>query len=166
MNQDGVLKRMNEGWMLDRAGREGLAGHLFTKGKKGYSVSAHVVTSLLSNRLIDWNTSIDSFVITAAGKRQVIPVDTRRVVLWQAKSWDRAIRDHSAYSDQHCCFCGRETKPDAVRLRVVRTNDGEWWVKPIGESALPDEKDFGECPLPIGPECLRKHPEFKIGIIY
>lgn len=89
---------------------------------------------------------------------------------WQDAS-GRGIESH--YSDKRCCFCWRKTKPDADRLLTARTNDGEWWLVSTDEDMRAAEwRDFQDqldgtfkpTPLPIGPDCLKRHPQFHFAI--
>lgn len=82
---------------------------------------------------------------------------TRRIPLLQTPRWHQHQSQRGAYSPHHCCHCGRPVATDAVKLRTVRTNDGAWWVKPNDEPLLPDEQNFGEAILPVGPTCYA-HP--------
>ena len=95
----------------------------------------------------------------------------------QSDRWQRTVDGGNGgpnyvYSTDHCAYCGRSVRPDAVRLRTARTNDGEWWLISITTDLSTDEwRDFqtqldgtyGPTILPIGPDCLRQHPEFEIG---
>ncbi len=87
-----------------------------------------------------------------------------RTVFYQAPSWDQ--RQHCAYSDAHCCYCGREVKPDAPKLMLSRTNDGEWWLCDPGEPPMLDEVNFGgRFALPVGIGCLKRHPEWRFALV-
>jgi hypothetical protein len=59
-------------------------------------------------------------------------------------------------------------------LRTARTNDGEWWLVSADEDLAGHEwKDFqtqfdgSRMPtiLPVGPDCLRDHPEFEFAVV-
>lgn len=89
----------------------------------------------------------------------------RRLMLCQADSWDRFAGQHSVYSEEHCCYCGKPIKPNAARLRTCRTSDGEWWLIPDRPLAEDEREPFGMVVLPIGPGCLRRHPEFRFAIV-
>jgi hypothetical protein len=70
------------------------------------------------------------------------------------------------YAKDRCCWCYRPVQSDAAQLRLTRDESGEWFVvAPPGRAELPDEKTFGHFTLPIGPDCLRRHPEFRPGLI-
>jgi len=80
----------------------------------------------------------------------------------------------SVYSDRLCCYCARPVRPDAVRLRTARTNDGEWWLVSADEDmTAPEWRQFQDqldgtfkpTPLPVGPECLRQHPAWRFAVI-
>lgn len=97
-----------------------------------------------------------------------------RLLFLQSDHWQRAIDGGSGvYDETLCCYCCRPVRPDATRLRTARTNDGEWWLVPSTTDLTTDEwRDFqtqadgSRAPtlLPIGPDCLRQHPEFEIGL--
>lgn len=88
-----------------------------------------------------------------------------RVVFNQAASWNKdGCMD--VYSKTDCCYCGRPVKADAKLLCLARTEDGEWWVVDPEYTPEPDDMDgYGMFTLPIGPDCLRRHPEFKFGVM-
>jgi hypothetical protein len=96
-----------------------------------------------------------------------------RLFFLQSDRWQRTVDGGTGvYDEKRCCYCCRPVRPDAVRLRVARTNDGEWWlVASAADLSTPEWKDFqrqvdgsyGPTLLPIGPDCLRQHPEFEIG---
>ena len=95
-----------------------------------------------------------------------LPTKTCRVPLIQTASWTRGVdRGFGAYDTARCCVCGRKVTDDAQFVRVVRSDDGAWWIKQIGEPTCDDEHQLGETTLPVGPDCLKKHPEFHIGFI-
>lgn len=100
-----------------------------------------------------------------------------RLVFVQSDRWCKRFcgTDCGAgvYDDTLCCYCARPVRPDARRLRTARTNDGEWWLVSADEDLTTDEwKDFQWQPdgsraptfLPIGPDCLRKHPKFAFAV--
>jgi hypothetical protein len=66
------------------------------------------------------------------------------------------------YSDSNCCYCFRKTRPDAQRLAMIRTHDGEWWLIAPTAPVRPDEWD--RFSLPVGPDCLRNHPEWRFAL--
>lgn len=88
-----------------------------------------------------------------------------RMPLIQTEAWHQHADQHGVYSAAHCCICGRRVKPGATRVRTVRTNDGDWWVKPVADASLPDETHMGEAVLPVGPECFRNHPEWVVAVV-
>jgi hypothetical protein len=100
-------------------------------------------------------------------------VQPDRLRFIQADRWMGAVSGgRHPYDELLCCYCYRPVRPDAVRLRTARTNDGEWWLVPNHMDLTTDEwRDFqtqldgSRAPtlLPIGPDCLRQHPEFEIG---
>lgn len=97
-----------------------------------------------------------------------------RLLFSQADRWHKRIDGGNGgpvdpYSAEHCAYCARPVRPDAARLRTARTNDGEWWLVSADEDLSTVEwRDFqaqldgSRAPtiLPIGPDCLRDHPEF------
>lgn len=66
-NQRDILSKLAVGWYLDRAGKDGLGGHLWIDGKKGRHVSVADMTKLF-DYCISWDSRIDTFVITDAGR--------------------------------------------------------------------------------------------------
>jgi len=101
-----------------------------------------------------------------------------RLVFVQSDRWSKRIDGGNGgpvyvYSSEHCAYCARPVRPDAARLYTARTNDGEWWLVSADEDLKTDEwKDFqtmangNRVPtlLPIGPDCLRDHPEFTFAV--
>jgi len=97
-----------------------------------------------------------------------------RRVFTQAERWSRAIDGGAdVYGEDSCAYCGRPVRPEAVRLYTARTNDGEWWLVSADEDLAGAEwKDFqtqlngSRAPtlLPVGPDCLRDHPEFAFAV--
>jgi hypothetical protein len=102
-----------------------------------------------------------------------------RLVFVQTARWSKQIDGGNGgpvyvYSTEHCAYCARPVRPDATFLYTARTNDGEWWLVSADEALSGDEwRDFqtqldgSRRPtlLPIGPDCLRKHPEFAFAIV-
>ncbi len=84
-----------------------------------------------------------------------------RIPFFQAEAWPRG---NDPYSQEHCCYCGKALKGNRRNLRLSRTDDGEWGLCGPGESQ-PDEGDYGRFTLPVGPDCLRLHPEWKFAIV-
>lgn len=96
---------------------------------------------------------------------------TRRQRRYAAKRvlYDRrTIGDGSAYNRSRCSYCCRSLKPSAraYALNLTRTDDGLWWVVEPDAPVLHDEKQLGDphFRLPIGADCLKRHPEFLIGV--
>lgn len=78
------------------------------------------------------------------------------------------------YSERLCCYCARPVHVDAVRLRTARTNDGEWWLVSADESMsarewhdfqLQADGAYAPTLLPVGPDCLRQHPEWRFAVV-
>lgn len=98
-----------------------------------------------------------------------------RLVFVQSLRWCKLIDGGTGVYDKGlCAYCARPVRPDAARLRTARTNDGEWWLVSADEDLSTDEwKDFqwqpgggrGPTLLPIGPDCLRQHPEFAFAVV-
>jgi len=90
--------------------------------------------------------------------------ESNRVILNQDASWDKVTDGGiSVYSRSHCCQCGRPVNSPVYVLLCSRDNGGEWYVCKPGP-LLEDEADFDRFFLPIGPECLKRHPEYRIGL--
>jgi len=100
---------------------------------------------------------------------------TQRIVFVQSDRWCNGIDGGTGvYDDTLCAYCARPVRPDAVRLRTARTNDGEWWLVAAAVDLSTDEwRDFQRQPngssgptlLPIGPDCLHQHPEFDFAVV-
>lgn len=100
---------------------------------------------------------------------------SHRIVFVQSDRWCKRIDGGTGvYDDTLCAYCARPVHPNATRLRTARTNDGEWWLVSVDVDLAADEwKDFqrqidgSRAPtfLPIGPDCLRKHPEFGFAVV-
>jgi hypothetical protein len=102
-----------------------------------------------------------------------------RLLFIQSERWCKQLDGGNGgpnyvYSTKHCAYCGRPVRSDAARLRTARTNDGEWWLISITADLSTDEwRDFqrqldgshGPTLLPIGPDCLRQHPEFSFAVV-
>jgi hypothetical protein len=98
-----------------------------------------------------------------------------RLVFVQSLRWCKLIDGGTGvYDDRLCTYCARPVRADAIRLRTARTNDGEWWLVSADEDLSTNEwKDFqtwldgsrGPTLLPIGPDCLRRHPEFAFAVV-
>ena len=101
-----------------------------------------------------------------------------RLVFVQSARWMRRIDGGNGgpvdvYSTKHCAYCARPVGADAQHLFTARTNDGEWWLVSVDEDLSgPEWKDFqtqangqrNPTFLPIGPDCLRDHPEFAFAL--
>lgn len=99
-----------------------------------------------------------------------------RLQFFQSDDWERR-RDRmqmGVYQHDRCCYCFRLTKPGTPLLRTARTNDGEWWLVSAEVDLsteefrhFQDQLDGTFVPtfLPIGPDCLRKHPEFRFALV-
>jgi hypothetical protein len=93
----------------------------------------------------------------------------------QSDRWSRVIDGGTGvYDETLCAYCARPVRSDATRLYTARTNDGEWWLVSVDEDLSTDEwRDFqtqadgARAPtcLPIGPDCLRDHPEFAFAVV-
>lgn len=100
---------------------------------------------------------------------------TQRLVFVQSDRWCTRIDGGTGvYDDTLCAYCARSVRPDAARLRTARTNDGEWWlVAADADLSAAEWRDFqtqvdgsrSPTPLPIGPDCLRQHPEFAFAVV-
>ena len=100
---------------------------------------------------------------------------TQRLVFVQSDRWCKRVDGGTGvYDDTLCAYCARPVRSDAARLRTARTNDGEWWLVSVDEDLSTEEwKDFqtqldgSRAPtlLPIGPDCLRDHPEFAFAVV-
>lgn len=101
---------------------------------------------------------------SAANARSATPAPVR-LVLNQTLSWSKALSGQGAYSTKHCCYCAKPVKPGAAQLRICRTADGEWWLIPDRRLTEDELEPFGMSVLPIGPDCLRQHPEFRFALM-
>ena len=100
---------------------------------------------------------------------------TQRLVFVQSDRWCKRIDGGTGvYDDTLCAYCARRVRPGAARLRTARSNDGEWWLVAASADLSADEwRDFqtqvdgSRAPtlLPIGPDCLRQHPEFAFAVV-
>lgn len=98
-----------------------------------------------------------------------------RLVFVQSDRWCKRIDGGTGvYDEGLCAYCARPVRPDATRLFTARTNDGEWWLVSVDEDLSGHEwKDFQTQAdgtreptlLPIGPDCLRDHPEFAFAVV-
>lgn len=87
------------------------------------------------------------------------------VELIQDSSWLSRNSFYSAYSRDNCCQCGKPVGHAATLLMVTRNEGGDWFIISPDQDSIPNEKLFERGVLPIGPECLKKHPEYSIGLI-
>ncbi len=103
---------------------------------------------------------------------------TQRLVFVQSDRWCKRFSGTDSgsgvYDEGLCAYCARPVRTDAARLRTARTNDGEWWLVAADLDLTTHEwKDFqtqidgsrGPTLLPIGPDCLRQHPEFSFAVV-
>lgn len=103
---------------------------------------------------------------------------TDRLAFRQSARWWRVMDGNyghaNVYDETVCAYCGRPVRSDADRLRTARTNDGAWWLVSADVDLNAVEwRDFQTWPggsriptiLPIGPDCLRQHPEFRVGLV-
>lgn len=99
-----------------------------------------------------------------------------RLAFEQSDRWhtSEGLHTSSVYSDDLCCYCARPVRADAVHLGTARTNDGEWWLVSADEDMHASEwRDFQNqldgtfkpTPLPVGPDCLRQHPQWRFAVI-
>lgn len=97
-----------------------------------------------------------------------------RLLFVQSKRWQKRIDGGTGvYDEALCCYCARPVSKPTTTLLTARTNDGEWWLVSEDEDlTTPEWKDFqtqldgSRAPtyLPIGPDCLRDHPEFAFAV--
>jgi hypothetical protein len=83
--------------------------------------------------------------------------------------------DHSLYSPEHCCVCGRKlinlhinigSSSAVAWLLLTRATDGSREYAISGpQIATHEELQSGLWIAPIGPDCLRKHPELHSALI-
>lgn len=73
----------------------------------------------------------------------------------------------SVYSRDRCSFCCLPVGSDAPLITLTRTDDGRWWVVSPNAPVREDETAMGNphFTLPLGPGCLHKHPEFRVGLV-
>jgi hypothetical protein len=86
-----------------------------------------------------------------------------RILFDQTDFWPGPCGD--VYSQENCCYCAKPVKVDAKRLRMIRTRDGWWWL--VSSDYQIDEDDMGDgiFTLPVGSNCLKKHPEWKFAVV-
>lgn len=101
---------------------------------------------------------------------------SQRLVFVQADRWYKRLDGSGmgVYDEKLCAYCARPVRVDAARLRTARTNDGEWWLVSADVDLSANEwRDFQRqldgsrkaTFLPIGPDCLRQHPEFMFAVV-
>jgi len=91
----------------------------------------------------------------------------RRIKLPNDKAYDRASArgresGYSLFSEKHCCVCGKEIKFRAWTdwLLLSRADDGSFEFAILHPNdATAKEREAGLWVAPIGPDCLRRHPE-------
>jgi hypothetical protein len=84
-----------------------------------------------------------------------------KTILPNERAYDK-VGDHSLFSAEHCCICGRPTLPDNEWLLLTRAADGacEFAIS-YPSDASADEIRSGLWVAPIGSECMLKHPELR-----
>lgn len=98
-----------------------------------------------------------------------------RLVFVQSARWHERIDGGTGvYAESLCCYCARPVSRPVAFLLTARTNDGEWWLVSEDEDLNgPEWRDFqtqldgrrAPTYLPIGPDCLRDHPEFAFAVL-
>lgn len=86
-----------------------------------------------------------------------------KIKLPNERAYDEAGKgDHSLFSTEHCCVCGRPAKGDNWLL-LSRAADGsrEFAIA----SPLHAEEKRSVWIAPVGPECLRQHPELRFALL-
>jgi hypothetical protein len=69
---------------------------------------------------------------------------------------------YSLFSAQHCCICGEAIRRTAEWLLLTRELDGSVeYAITHPEDAPPAMRVHNLWVAPIGPDCLRKHPELE-----
>ena len=91
-----------------------------------------------------------------------------RVVLDNSKAYDRATKgsSFSLFSVDHCCVCGKPTNKGTEWLLLTRAEDGacEYAISHPDEASK-KEIQAGLWLAPIGPQCLKEHPELQHAIV-
>jgi hypothetical protein len=93
-----------------------------------------------------------------------------KIKLPNERAYDRlAKHDFSLFSQKHCCICGKPVNARTDWLLATRELDGGF------ESAIhhPDDAPLCDSPnkmpdlyvTPIGPDCLRRHPELRTFVL-
>lgn len=97
-----------------------------------------------------------------------------RCELIQSPQWLAGKRSSLCpYSPDHCCHCSRPVGSKPVWILTTRDRFGGWWVVRPDSPSWPDEgldpavigTSGDRTRLPIGITCLKKHPEYRIGLI-
>lgn len=93
-----------------------------------------------------------------------------RTTLPNGAAYDRASKGPSftLFSSEHCCVCGKGISdlPNACWLLLIRATDGkEEYAISSPKDATVDELKGSIWVAPIGPDCLRKHPELHHALI-
>ena len=81
---------------------------------------------------------------------------------WESRNYLGPNASQDIYSTSNCCYCYRKTRLDAQRLAMIRTHDGNWWLTAPTAPVCSDEWD--RFSLPVGPDCLRNHPEWRFAL--
>lgn len=90
-----------------------------------------------------------------------------KIVLKNLKAYDAAGKgDHSLYSCDHCCVCGKQVVATVEWLLCVREITGacEYAIK-HPDDATSDERRNGMWVAPIGRDCLKKFPQLKMLVL-
>lgn len=90
-----------------------------------------------------------------------------RLAFIQKDSWCK--RKGSSFSDDpyswdNCCYCGKSLGEKFNWLTLARTDDGEWWLVSPDQEVTDEYQQFGVFKLPVGPDCLKKHPQWKFSL--
>jgi hypothetical protein len=90
-----------------------------------------------------------------------------KTLLPNTRAYDAAgSGDHSLFSPEHCCVCGKPIGLHSTWLLLTRAADGacEYAISRPDDATV-DEIKSGMWLAPIGPDCLRKHPELKHAVL-
>lgn len=89
----------------------------------------------------------------------------QRITLPNGRAYDVAGKGkQSLFSTEHCCVCGRPAKGDNWLL-LFRAEDGSREFAIGSTVGLTVDERRSVWIAPIGPECLRKHPELAFALI-
>jgi hypothetical protein len=86
-----------------------------------------------------------------------------RVKLNNAKAYDRAgTGDHSLFSNEHCCICGKKIEEPEFWLLLTRAVDGtqEFAISNPSEATKEERRDCLWL-APIGSDCLKRNPHLE-----